>query len=915
MFYLFNFLFATALILYLLVAPAFGIVAWHRTRKRENSENVRLRAELDRLHAELAALKADRSDRSDRSGAPPPASAPLEQAPPETVTPAPRPPELAAPPAEEAATPEPAPARTDKRGRQLEESFASKWLVWLGAGTIAIGSIFLVKYSIDQGWLNPTVRISAGILLGLILIAGGEWLRQRPLQRAIAALRPDFVPQSLTAAGLFAAMASIYAGYVLYDLFSPLIAFILMAAFSLAAIALSILQGPVVALLGLVAGYLTPILVQTGHPMAWGLFPYLLLIAAAGMTITRMMGWRWLAWAVLAGALLWPPIWYAGAWQAHDTLPVGIYLLLMAPLLVFPLDLLCDPDEAPALNATAFTQSPELPLWVATGGVALMTFGLVRMDGYHLSSLVFLALIALAYLGYARIRQRFAGIAVVAAILVVPTLALWHLPSVIDVLGPLYSIEGVDFGRQPGPVLPPQLLPFLGTCLLFGALFGGIGYVALWGAASARLWAGVSAAVPILLMIAAYWRARDFAVDFGWGFAALLLAGLALFAATRFETYRDRPALNEALGIYAAAVVAGLSLALTMTLRDAWLTVGLAVELPALAWLTGRLRVTSLYWVAWVLAPVVILRLVLNPFVLDYPLNGWPILNWILFGYGLPAVSFFFAARWFAETRPGRLIPVLESGMLAFAVLLVTFQIRHLMSGSLTGDYDFAEACIQMTAWLSIAYGLAAREDWRRRFAFRWAWRALIVMSLSHLLTFLFTAAVDWFCCNTVGETPIFNWLILAFAVPAVFCLLFARLFKRWGRNGLAIAASGLGLYTFLVFLFYEVRQFYHGGRLWSGEVGLAEQYSYSVVWLIYGLILLALGLWRHSAQIRWASLAVVMLTVLKVFLIDMSELEGLYRVASFVGLGLSLIAIGFFYQRFVIAAPAAADGDTDLDE
>ncbi len=54
----------------------------------------------------------------------------------------------------------------------------------------------------------------------------------------------------------------------------------------------------------------------------------------------------------------------------------------------------------------------------------------------------------------------------------------------------------------------------------------------------------------------------------------------------------------------------------------------------------------------------------------------------------------------------------------------------------------------------------------------------------------------------------------------------------------------------------------------------------------------------------RYASLALLMMTVAKVFLIDLSELTGLYRVASFMGLGLILAGIGYLYQRFVFPMP-----------
>lgn len=52
--------------------------------------------------------------------------------------------------------------------------------------------------------------------------------------------------------------------------------------------------------------------------------------------------------------------------------------------------------------------------------------------------------------------------------------------------------------------------------------------------------------------------------------------------------------------------------------------------------------------------------------------------------------------------------------------------------------------------------------------------------------------------------------------------------------------------------------------------------------------------------MLRVASLAVMILTVSKVFLYDASELEGLYRVFSFLGLGVSLLGLSWFYTRFV---------------
>jgi uncharacterized membrane protein len=56
----------------------------------------------------------------------------------------------------------------------------------------------------------------------------------------------------------------------------------------------------------------------------------------------------------------------------------------------------------------------------------------------------------------------------------------------------------------------------------------------------------------------------------------------------------------------------------------------------------------------------------------------------------------------------------------------------------------------------------------------------------------------------------------------------------------------------------------------------------------------------------RYASLGVMLLAVVKVFLFDTASLGDLYRVLSFLGLGLSLIVLGWLYQKFVFRQEAS---------
>ena len=73
---------------------------------------------------------------------------------------------------------------------------------------------------------------------------------------------------------------------------------------------------------------------------------------------------------------------------------------------------------------------------------------------------------------------------------------------------------------------------------------------------------------------------------------------------------------------------------------------------------------------------------------------------------------------------------------------------------------------------------------------------------------------------------------------------------------------------------------------------------------MLFGGLLLVLGIVLKNTALRYASLAVMLLAVGKVFLFDTAHLEDLYRVLSFLGLGLTLIVLGYLYQRFVFARP-----------
>jgi uncharacterized membrane protein len=167
---------------------------------------------------------------------------------------------------------------------------------------------------------------------------------------------------------------------------------------------------------------------------------------------------------------------------------------------------------------------------------------------------------------------------------------------------------------------------------------------------------------------------------------------------------------------------------------------------------------------------------------------------------------------------------------------------------------------------------------------------------------------------TSVGRWPVLDLLFLAYLVPACFAFALVRPFNARGEGRLANIAGVVGLFLLLVFISLEVKHWFQGEYLSWRFVSDAENYAISAAWLVYALALLAGGIVFRKTALRYGSLAVLLITVVKVFLGDMGGMTGLYRVASFLGLGLCLVGIGYVYQRFVFAdtAKAAAIGNAD---
>jgi len=790
------------------------------------------------------------------------------------------------------ASPPPTKPRADKKS--FEEQFGASWVVWIGGLALALGGIFLVQYSIEAGLIGPAVRVFLGALLAAALIAAGEWTRRREIAIPLAQVPAAHIPSILTAAGTTVAYATIYAAYALYGFLVPGTAFVLLGIVALATLAAALLHGPSLAALGQVGAFVAPLLVASDTPNYWALYIYLAIVTAASFALARARLWRWLAVTAVAFGTLWmfPGLndtIAAGTIGAHAFHAVAGFILVAALLVS---GLLYGPDAEPgefdpvsslALGAYLFAATL-LVLASRHDGVALATF-----------TLMVAGTVAIAWRAEAA-----AAAAAAAAVLTFVVMASWAV--------------GFDFRTLVVPggpaALPPTPNPALyGAHLALGfafmALFAVTGFLAQGRSVKPLvpiIWAATAAAAPLAILVALYYRIYLF--DRSLPFAALALLIAALFAfATELITKREpRPGSASAAAIFATGSIAALALALTFALEKGWLTVALALMVPGTAWIAEKRPLPWLRWLCGILVALVMARIAWEPrIVVDA--GTTPIFNWILYGYGIPALAFWvagFMLRKRADDVPTRMV---EAGAILFTVLCAFLQIRHYVySGDIYHpSAGLTELALQVCGGLALAIGLERLRERTKSAVHDVAAQIILWLTLIAIVLGLVVLENPLLTGAPVGGA-FFNLILLGYGLPAILMAALGLTIrgKRPQIYGTVAAVAAVGLA--LAYLSLTVTRLYHGPVLDEGPFTDAEGYTYSAVWLAFGVVLLLVGIFLRSQPVRLCSAAVVLLTVGKVFLVDMAGLTGVWRALSFIGLGLVLVGIGYLYQRLLFA-------------
>ena len=411
---------------------------------------------------------------------------------------------------------------------------------------------------------------------------------------------------------------------------------------------------------------------------------------------------------------------------------------------------------------------------------------------------------------------------------------------------------------------------------LFLTLFCGLFLVALpsvfaGAGLRARVATAVLASAPVLYHIASVAILRDHPIPFLVYVIAASLAGIVCAAAWKRDWLR--------------------------------LIVWLAMAWPFLGWLTEHTGASWLVPAGAALVAVYALHLIAQVESARRR-NGpiaWPdVLLLHVNGLGLFAGGYLLVEA----NAPG------QSGVLAAALAAWNVLLSRGVAGSpgqftphfLVLAFAFGATAIALLfdgAWVTIGWAAeGAAVAWLGlslgRPLMRLGGAALLLLAMARLLT------GDFFDTSS-GFVPFLN--ARAAATACVLALLYALAYahqRRPAENHSKTVAGLIGLATLLsvAWMTAEISSYWreHGG---VPGAPLAANVTVSIAWAIYAVVLVVVGIRRRYAPIRYFAIALFGITLLKLFLSDLSELGGVHRIAGFTAVGVILLIASLFYQRF----------------
>ena len=447
---------------------------------------------------------------------------------------------------------------------------------------------------------------------------------------------------------------------------------------------------------------------------------------------------------------------------------------------------------------------------------------------------------------------------------------------------------------------------------------------ALRGGQFGVIWAVVAAvfapAMAIVLEIA--WQPATVIDSYPWALHAACLAVLMVLFAERLARVDGEQRLRVSFAIMSA--LACMAFAFVIVLSAVALTVALAVTVVAAAALDRAWNLKPLTWFIAVGVVTLGYRLVVDP-GLDFAGEG-PLPS-VLLAY-LGTLAAFIASLWLLRPLERETAKVMldsaawSTAGLTLSILLLRWIEREVGTAYMDTHWSLG---LNAAIWLGLALAQVQRTQGQTKGLLdkvRWALAGVFTLmgggALFGALTFANPMLVGGVSNHVFGPV-LFNTLAAAYVLPALVMVGGAWRLNKVDRRlrGVMLALGGALLALWFVMV---TRHFWQGGEgmVLSRGISQPEQYTYTIVLLLTGAVLFYQSLARRSAVIRKAGLVVIGLSVAKVFLIDVTDLDGLTRVFSLLVLGLALAALAWLNRwaqdrdRAEVASPPSLPPSED---
>ena len=784
------------------------------------------------------------------------------------------------------------------RAQALVTWLQRNWIYVVSAASLGLAGVFLVQYSVQNGLLPPWARVMAAYAMGGALIAAGEWLRRR---------RGDgegsdtaYLPSVFAGAGLVTLFAATTAARQLYDLIGPNPAFVLHVLTAGFAVGLGWFYGPLLVAVGLIGASAAPFLVSSGAGPTAALYPYYALIAATGLAVDAVRRWAWLSVLALVlgyggGCVMMVGGAGQGPWLAF-LVAMPLLTVLLPPLRLMPDH--AGPAVLQAVLARGAAGWPIFPTRLVAGAVLVSSAGvlLLRGDSALISMTAYagLTVLALTLLIWTERAEGLADLALLPAAALILRLVVEgaeNWPLAYDLMAQTIAL------RPPETAAPLTITLLVALATLITA---GFALRALRGGALSLVHglAAVLTAPVAIVVIEVFWRQYPIAVLGAWGWALhpMALAMVMVALAARFA--RTDGADHRRMAYATLSALSLVALALFLMTSATALTLALAVLALTAAGLDRRFNLREMGLFIQIAVAVLSYRLLLDPgtqWAMEAPLGQ------VLAGF-VGTIAAQIAALRLLQGDRVMTRGVLDSAAMALTavlanVLLTRWLVPDVMTGGAT-DVNYV-ASLNALPWLVMMLTQAYRAGLGgplRRLRQVLALGAGVFAALGLLVSAvvlnpLFAPYADSVGARVVGPL-VLDTLALSYALPGLMMLIAAwRLhLPRLLALGLIIAGAALmTLYTGL-----EIRRFWQGD--WLGRPGVTqhELYSYTIALMLVGAALLYQSIATRSVTLRRIGMAVIALTIAKVFLLDAAGLTGLTRVFSFLGLGLSLAGLAW---------------------